>query len=45
MQDTAGETRTNSLVTYFYGPLYMDAVVKADKQELKIFSVQSKDVI
>ncbi len=24
MRDTAGEVRTNSLVTYFCGPLHMD---------------------
>ena len=25
MQDTAGEARMNSYVTFFYGPLHMDA--------------------
>ena len=34
MQDTAGEARTNSLVTFFYGPLHMDMQVLADQQVL-----------
>ena len=34
MQDTAGEARTNSLVTFSYGPLRMDVSVLADQQEL-----------
>ena len=44
--DTAGETRTDSLVTIFYGPLYMDMLVLADQPELiYINSMQTQDVV
>ena len=33
MWDTAGEARTNSQMTFFYGPLHMDMLVLADQQE------------
>ena len=32
MQNTAGEARTNSLVTFFYGPIHMDEPMLANKQ-------------
>ena len=34
MQDTAGEVRTNSQVTFSYGLLHMDTLVLADHQRL-----------
>ena len=47
MQDkTAGEVRTNSWVTFFYGPLYMDEPVLDNQQELiYISSVRTQDVV
>ena len=34
MQDTAREAKTNSQVTFLYGPLHMDVPVLDDKPEL-----------
>ena len=43
--DTAGEIRTNLLVTFLYGPLHMDMPLLANQQELiYIISVQTQDV-
>ena len=46
MWDTAGETRMNSLVMFFYGPFLMKMPVLADQQELiYISSLQTLDVV
>ena len=34
MQDNGGETKMNSKVTFFCGPLHMDVSVLADPKEL-----------
>ena len=46
MLDTDGEARTNSLVTFFYGPLHLDVSVLADQEELIYISfVQTQDAV
>ena len=46
MGGIAGEARTNSLVTSFYGPLLMDAQVLADQQGfIHINPVRTQNVI
>ena len=38
MQDTVGEARMNSKVTFSYEPMHTDVPVLADQQELKYHS-------
>ena len=46
MRDTAEEVGTNSLVTFFYGPLSMGVPMLADQEELiYISSVRTQDVV
>ena len=46
MQGTAGETRMNLEVIFFYGSLHMDVSVLTNQQELiNIISVQTQDVV
>ena len=46
MQDTAGESRMNSFVTFSYGPLHMDMLVLIEQQEPTYNSfVQMQDIV
>ena len=46
MCDTAGGARTNSWVTFFYGPLHMAVSALDDQQEIiYISSVHTQDVV
>ena len=46
MQNTTGEERTDSLVTFFYVPLHMNVLMLADQQKLiYIRFVWTKDVV
>ena len=46
MRNTAGEVRTNSWVTFSYGPLHMDEQVLDNKLELiNNSSVRTQDVV
>ena len=47
MQNTAGEARTNSLVTFSYGPFRMNVPVLVDQPEFthNSYNVRTQDVV